>query len=193
VVPGDTLKVEFLDSTITDWDTELLVRSDGAVSIPKIGDVKVSGLTISAIQEKVRSELAKLSASYSNINISLAAAARLVFVGGEVTEPGAVTFTGSTVTLLEAIILAGGPLKESADLSSVIILREDGAGVRHSWKWDMEPLLTDAKPPQPVRLRNRDVVIVPNSSIDRVNLWVKNYISDMIPNGAALVALFLAE
>ena len=192
VVPGDTLKVEFLYHE--QWNAEMVVRPDGTMSMPLLGQVKVSGRTIKALRSEFERRLEdEHQIDQPVIRLDLVAAARLIYVAGEVATPGVVAFTGSTVTLLEALVLAGGPVKESADLRFVIIVREDSAGVRRSWKFNMEPILSAATPPQPIRLRNRDVVIVPNSPIDQVNLFVKNYIGDMFPLGATTVGLFATQ
>ena len=94
-------------------------------------------------------------------------------------------------TLLEALMQAGG-YKQEADLSVVILARENGEGVRQSWLIDMAPILTAKIPPQPVYLLPGDVILVPDRPIVQVTRWIDEYINKFIPGGAqGLLTLFI--
>lgn len=188
VEPGDSLKIDFLYHA--EWNTTMLVRSDGRMSVPFIGEVSAVGRTLAELRPEIEKRL-KDHIMDPAVRLDVSAAERMVFVGGEVATPGVVTFTGSSITVLEAIMKAGGTLKESADLEHVILARVDDKGVREAWKVNLEPVLSAKVPPQPVLLRNRDVILIPNSPIDQANLFVKNYINDMIPTPANWASLWL--
>ena len=91
----------------------------------------------------------------------------------------AVKFEGQ-LTTLQAIMQAGG-VKETGDLSRVVVLRR---GQFEQAEWIQTNL---SEPVSGKRLQNDivlsagDVVIVPRSGIAEVNLWVKQYIKDVLP------------
>jgi protein involved in polysaccharide export with SLBB domain len=183
VVTGDTLSIAFLYHA--EWNTEMLVRPDGMMSVPFVGQISADGRTPAELQAEIQEGL-QSHIQDPTVRLDVQLAERMVYVGGEVTTPGIVTFTGPTITLLEAIMKAGGPLKASADLSSVIVARVDPAGRRLAWKANLDPILTAATPPQPIHLLNRDIILVPNSPIDQANLFVDQYINRMIPGGVGI-------
>jgi len=85
-----------------------------------------------------------------------------IFVAGRVKHPGAYDFRlEEGVTVLRAIVLAGG-LDKFADTSKVVVVREDGDGIRRHLRVDLAQVLGgDASKDLP--LLPGDVVIVPES------------------------------
>jgi protein involved in polysaccharide export with SLBB domain len=114
------------------------------------------------------------------INVALIkSAGQWIFVGGEVMAGKAVPYDGN-LTILQAIMVAGGT-KETADLSRVVVLRR---GHFQQTEW----IQTDLVSPQEgnslkndVPLKAGDIVLVPMSGIAKLNLWVKQYIRDVLP------------
>jgi protein involved in polysaccharide export with SLBB domain len=100
-------------------------------------------------------------------------------VGGEVASAKAVPFEGY-LTVLQAIMAAGGT-KETADLSRVVVLRR---GPFEQTEWIQTDLISPrdgASLKNDVTLKSGDVVLVPMSGIAKLNLWVKQYIRDVLP------------
>ncbi|MHB8068427.1 MAG: polysaccharide biosynthesis/export family protein [Desulfobaccales bacterium] len=114
------------------------------------------------------------------INVALVkAAGQWIFVGGEVDKARAIPYEGH-LTVLQAI-MAAGSAKDTADLSRVVVLRR---GQFEQTEW----ILTDLESPSEgkslkndVTLKAGDVVLVPKSNIAKLNLWVKQYIRDVLP------------
>lgn len=187
VQPGDVLSLTF--DVNTDWNHETEVRPDGRASFFLIDELRVGGLTISAIDELVtqryRSELQRGEAETVTVDIKSdgggdSSPDREVVVMGDVTAPGAVRIGNSRLTLVEAIGKAGGPLKPTALLQYTLLVRylpEEKA--YHAWRIDAS--VEHWGQGMPIFLQPHDVVFVPNTPIDDANIWVDQWIRRMLP------------
>jgi protein involved in polysaccharide export with SLBB domain len=182
---GDTLKLTFLSKT--EWNQEVRIRPDGNASLLGLDDVQLAGLTLAQADDR----LTKL---YASVNTDVAVERPLTldvvgagtstghgaaYVVGEVTRPGNVELTGPTYTLIEAISSAGGHLKASANLRNVVLVRRLASGEMRSWRLDADIYQWGSTPP--IYLQARDIIFVPNTAIDEVDIWVDKYIRQMIP------------
>src|SRR5262249_770156 len=169
LVPGDVMEVRFGDLVSDNkvWDHEVLVRPDGNAAFLGLGDRPAGGLTV----ESLRSELAidyqkrlKLK-SVDRFSILLKTkVARSVIVMGEVHTPGSIAFEGARMTMIEAIGRAGGILKETAELGSVLLVRWDPDSKRQ-FAWKVDANFEQWSSPNAVYLQPFDVVYIPNSTI----------------------------
>jgi polysaccharide biosynthesis/export protein len=102
------------------------VEADGTFAYPLLGRVVAGGLSVRAIEDKVR-EL--LTAGYlANPQVSVTIdqyRSQQIFVMGEVRQPGPLQFTGS-MTLIEALSRAGSTT-ELAGMEVVIVHSSNGA------------------------------------------------------------------
>jgi polysaccharide biosynthesis/export protein len=99
-----------------------------------------------------------------------------VYVGGEVTQPGLQTVQGR-MTLLGAVLKAGGPLR-TGSIKHVILVR-DTDGKPSATRYNLDAVLRDATGDMP--LRPYDIVFVPKSAIAKVDDFVDDYIRKVIP------------
>lgn len=196
VVAGDYLKVTFLGRP--EWNQEVRVRPDGSAAFLGLDDVKVVGLTLPEVDERLTKAYASVNTDSpveKPLSVEIASAPAgvttpppgAVLVIGEVRTPGAVALPGRTMTLCEAIGAAGGHLKETANLRNTILVRRLASGEMRSWRLDADIYQWGALPA--IYLQPRDIVFVPNTAIDEVNIWVDQYIRRMIP----LPTLFPAQ
>jgi protein involved in polysaccharide export with SLBB domain len=182
---GDTVKVTFLSKA--EWNQDVRIRPDGNASFLGLDDVPLAGLTLAQADDR----LTKL---YASVNTDVAVERPLTldvvgsgastghgaaYVVGEVTRPGNVELAGPTYTLIEAISAAGGHLKVSANLRNVVLVRRLATGEMRSWRLDADIYQWGAVPP--IFLQARDIIFVPNTAIDEVDIWVDKYIRQMIP------------
>ena len=107
-----------------------------------------------------------------------------MYVGGEVSKPGAVPLTAN-LTLVQAIQEAGGFL-ETAHLSQVVLIRRAADGQPSGYAVDVRPVIGGTAPGEDVPLQPFDVAFVPRSKIADVDLFVKQYIRDVLPFAFAL-------
>ena len=178
VVVGDELEVRIPANT--DWTHTTRVRPDGKASFLFAGDLEVAGLTPDAIVKKL-AEAYRAQLQKPEVTVLLhTPAARTVIVMGEVRRAGEISITDGRLTLLEAIGKAGGPLKDSARLESTLLVRWLPRERRQvSWKIDASDGYWGS--PVPLFLQPYDVVFVPNTAIDRENIFISKYINQAIP------------
>jgi polysaccharide export outer membrane protein len=104
--------------------SSLLVRPDGMISLPLLGDVKASGKTPLQLADEITGKLRKYIQD-PNVTITLSQMnSKRVYLIGEVAKTGPVEMTPG-MTLLEAIATAGG-LTPYANAKKIYILRRDG-------------------------------------------------------------------
>ncbi len=152
---GDEIKVTFPGAPNLDLTQE--VRVDGMLNLGSAGMVQAVGRT----QEELAAELLKIFGPdlvVKEVNVSVASAPFPVFVSGAVLRPGKVLVNRS-VTVLEAIMEAGGFDVNRADLRKVQIIRQEG-GVQKTFVINLKQALERAESP-PFHLRPSDIVVVP--------------------------------
>jgi len=139
--------------------TGYLVRSDGRLTFPFIGNVDARGRTV----EELRMELVRrLAAFFPEPQVDVRVAefnSQKVVVGGEVRAPNTQFVQTSSLSLLEAINAAGG-LTEEADVRDVTVRR----GGR-SYRVDLEGYLSGGLGANNPILVGGDVVSVPKKRV----------------------------
>lgn len=102
----------------------LLVRPDGMISMPLLGDIKAAGKTPLQLADEISSKL-KQYVQDPNVTVVLGQMnSKKVYLIGEIGRTGPVEMTPG-MTLLEAISTAGG-LGSYANAKKIYILRNEG-------------------------------------------------------------------
>jgi len=105
-------------------DKGLMVRPDGMISLPLIGDIKASGKTPMQLAKDIEEQLKKFIQD-PNVTVSLNQVnSKKVYLMGEIGKMGPIMMTPG-MTLLEAIGTAGG-LTPFANTKKIYILRTVG-------------------------------------------------------------------
>lgn len=139
---------------------EIVVSPDGEVALPRVGIINVAGQTLAEITTTMTERLRRF---YDDPEVTLVMKVfnnNKVFVLGRVANPGAIHFSGRG-TLLEALALAGGLPTDTGKsfLSRCMIVRGKDMVV-----WiDLRELLENGNMALNPRLRNGDVVFIPQS------------------------------
>jgi len=181
IQPGDKLQVSF--TYTPELNEEQIVRPDGKISLPLVGGVDAAGKSPEELRETLLSTYAsKLKSPEINVVIR-GLESHKVYVSGEVLQPGIVPMIGPT-TALQAIMAVGGFQKRSAQISTVVILRQRGDR-QYGRTIDLRKELENATS-EPFYLEPFDIVYVPRTPIDRVNQWVDQYINGIIPDNVGL-------
>ncbi len=114
--------------TVTVWKEptlsgSILVRPDGMISVPLLGDVQASGLTPLQLADQIAKKLKKYVQD-PNVSVVMSQIhSKVVYMLGEVTKKGPIDMTPN-MTVLEAISSAGG-LTDYANTKKMYILRNE--------------------------------------------------------------------
>lgn len=103
-----------------------VVRDDGTLFYPFIGNVKVAGLTLEELREIIAQRLARyIEQPQVDVNV-IEYNSQKIIVSGAVMNPGFIPVDAQRLTLLQGIGLAGID-PERADLSNLILTRDGTA------------------------------------------------------------------
>ena len=175
---GDELNFRF--TYTPELSTVAVVRADGKVSLPLLGEVQAAGMNLRQLTDQVQGALShRLRRPDVVINVQGNMPSQRVFVGGEVGKPGVQQLAGS-LTAMQAVLAADG-LKDTAQPREVIVLRNVPGGERQVLRVDLKGLMEGDPTAQDVALTAYDVVIVPRSGVANVGLWVDQYIRRVLP------------
>jgi polysaccharide biosynthesis/export protein len=116
--PQDQLSITVVDEA--DLTNKYRVDGDGMFTFPFLGRVPAAGLTLNELQIKLTQLLAKDYLKSPQVRVEMDIyKSQSVFVIGKVRTPGKIQMTGTQMTLLEALALAGSP---TADASNEVIV-----------------------------------------------------------------------
>ena len=136
-----------------DVSGQFLVRPDGRISVPLIGDVTATGHTPEQLEKDIADRLAKfIKDPQVNVGI-LSVGSKKYFILGEVNKPGAFPLVVPT-NVLEALVNAGG-FRDFANQTKILILRGD----KH-FTFNYKQVTHGKKPEQNILLEPGDKIIV---------------------------------
>jgi len=136
----------------------VVVRPDGMISVPLVGDVRVSGMSPSQIEETLAAELKKY-VNEPRVTVTVAeVGSKTVYVAGEVQHPGAFPLVGP-MDVLQLIAKAGG-VTPYAHRKSVFVLRQIN-GKKEKVAVNYSRVFRGKNPEQNINLLPGDTVVVP--------------------------------
>ncbi len=154
--PGDVLEIAV-------WKDEALtkspvVRPDGKISFPLIGELVAEGKTVAQLKKEIESSLSRyvpdadLHVNVQQVN------SMIVYIIGKVNNPGR-QLLNSQVNVLQLLATAGG-LNPFAKRSSIKVFRQEGAKTRII-DFDYDDVVEGKHLEQNILLVRGDVVVVP--------------------------------
>lgn len=155
--PGDIVSISVWKEK--DLETDALVRPDGGLSFPLVGDVAAAGHTL----RDVRDVLAERLKPYIPDPVVTVAIKEIggdhVYVIGRVNRPGEYPFS-QPIDVMQALSLAGGTTP-FASLNHIVILHRDSGGEQHSLRFRYADVAHGRDLSQNVLLHSGDTVVVP--------------------------------
>lgn len=137
---------------------EALVRPDGGISYPLIGEVQVAGKTVLEIREEIAKRLEKFIPDPAVSVSILKVGSQRVYVIGKVNKPGDFP-VGRHVDVLQALSMAGG-LTPFADANDIRVMRREGDR-QVVLPFEYGRVVRGQKLEQNIQLHAGDVVVVP--------------------------------
>lgn len=175
IAPGDSVLINSyyhpeLKQTVT-------IQPDGLVSLLLVGEITAAGKT----PRQLAKELTRAYGKFLNdveVTVTLSEIAGLsVYVGGEVAKPTMLSIKGE-LTLTQSIAEAGGYLS-GANREQVLILRQTADNHYRTMQANPEKILRNEA--EEIYLRRHDVVFVPKTQIAKIDLFVDQYINQIVP------------
>jgi len=180
VQAGDTLDIKFYYHPDHD-QRDVVVRLDGKLLLPLAGEIQAAGLTPEQLAEQIAQRYAaNLREPKVSLNIKTVNAGQ-VYVGGEVQRPGVIRLKPK-MNVLQAIFEAGGPRNE-ADVQRVVLLRSIGENQFGYREINLKKILTREDLSDDTALAQDDLIFIPKTGIAKANLWVEQYLRNMLPFG----------
>jgi protein involved in polysaccharide export with SLBB domain len=183
VQAGDTLNIKFYYHPDHD-QRDLVVRPDGKLLLPLVGDLQAAGLTPEQLAEHIAQRYAfSLREPKVAVDVKLPNTGQ-IYVGGEVQRPGVIKLKPK-MNALQAIVEAGGP-KNTGDVERVVLLRPVGDNQFGYRELNLMRILRREDPADDAMLAQDDLIFIPQTGIAKANVWVEQYIRNMMPFGAPI-------
>jgi len=158
--PKDILEIEVYPDK--ELSREVTVSRTGTVSFPLLGEIQVQGLSISALERKLKVLLEKDYLVNPQVYVRVKRYHEVsVSILGEVNRPGTYELESQEgeTTLLEAIAKAGG-FSALANIKKIKIIRTE-AGQRKVYQVNVEDVIKGKK--RDVPLKANDIVVIQQS------------------------------
>jgi len=142
-----------------DISRSILVRSDGKISLPLVGEVVAAGRTPLQLEQEITARLRNYITDPEVTVMVQQANSEKYNILGQVTKPGAYPLTATT-TILDAIANAGG-FKDFAKKKGIYILRKNAAGGETHIGFNYQDFIKGKNTGQNITLLPGDTIIVP--------------------------------
>jgi protein involved in polysaccharide export with SLBB domain len=174
---GDVLSVRVLLSP--ELNEDVTVRPDGHISTSIAHDQAAANLTVPAlIRALTRSYKHYLRNPHVSVIVKTVAPT-VVFVGGEVAQPGQEQTVGTAPTLSQAIARAGG-LKLSADEKRIFIVRRGPNNTPMFLAAHYNDVRQARDSRADVQLAPFDIVMVPRLHVAELYRWYNQYLQQFV-------------
>jgi polysaccharide biosynthesis/export protein len=151
--PGDNLNILLWGGVQEGYQVE--VNRNGSVALPRLGVVQVWGLTLDQVQRLLQQRFSEFYADFRMAVTLGKLRTILVYVVGEVRQPGAYTVS-SLSTVINALFASGGPTKNGS-LRRIQLVRQG----RQIHTLDLYDLLLQGNKSQDTTLQSGDTILVP--------------------------------
>lgn len=155
--PDDELQISVYG--IQEFNASLKVSSEGKISIPYVGQIPVSGMTIEAATQKIKNEMAKVYSTVGSgqskvaVNLTRIRTIRVTIIGSM--QPGNYSVS-SLATVYNALHLAGGPA-DNGSYRNIQLIRNN----KVLKTIDIYRFLINGDQSDDIGLKDNDVIRIP--------------------------------
>ncbi|MGH2396657.1 MAG: polysaccharide biosynthesis/export family protein [Gammaproteobacteria bacterium] len=152
-----------------------VVGFDGRLQYSYLGDIPVAGLTKFELQQVLEKLLLKYI-RVPNVSVTIVGYnSKVVYVIGEVSNPGKFVMRGDAIKLREAILAAGLPTRQAA-LRRVHVIKPDleNPAIRVI---NVKRILYKGKLKDDIDLHTGEIVVVPSTVMSKINEFVAGLFS----------------
>jgi polysaccharide export outer membrane protein len=166
---GDRLDVVFfVHKELSTLD--LLVRTDGRITLPYVGDVMAAGVTPMNLDSTLTYRFSEVLREPNLSVIVRQPAEKLVYVLGQVKNPGGFPYN-TNVSLVHALALAGG-LDRGAKTAHVLVIRRKGPEKIVGIEVNVAAITSGSNIQNDFWLKNYDIVYVPKTRLQSVSEFI---------------------
>jgi len=165
---------------LEDMSGPVQVRPDGKISIAHLGEVQAAGYSVDELSYSLEllSEDVVNNPTTPMVDLLKTTGGR-IYVGGEVNNPGVYPLEGAP-SVLQAIIMARG-FNDDSKRKDVIVVRRNPNGKPFVFNTNIRVALSRGHTENDLMLRPFDIVYVPKRFISKLNLFVEQYINQVVP------------
>lgn len=173
---GDVIEIKFFNNER--FNETVAVRPDGRITLEKMGDIPVTGMTPLQLDSLITATYAGFVRNPEVTVFVRQFGGYQVYVLGEVNNPGGFPLQRE-MNVFQALATAGGH-KETAKLGSVIILRRAEKNGVQAFKLDLNRALKD-RDEAGLLVQAQDVIYVPKTFVSNVNTFLKHVYDGVLP------------
>lgn len=177
IASGDKLEVR--SAFHEELNGEAAVGPDGQIGLVGLGQFQAVGLTCDELAADI---VRRASITHRNPSVTVRVkeyATYRAYIGGEVKKPGSVIVTPG-MTSLRAVMERGG-FAYSARADSVLHIAWNPQGGYSAQRINLQRVMETGDTTQDLALGPNDMVYVPATWITNANLWVRQWLIELIP------------
>ncbi|MBU2540534.1 MAG: polysaccharide biosynthesis/export family protein [Candidatus Omnitrophica bacterium] len=165
---------------------EVIVRPDGRISFPFVGEVMARGMTLRELDDRLTQELSTfIDSPEVYVNLSGIGGKRVIVLG-EVTNPG-VFKPKDNARLLDVIAMAEGYTDDAA-LNSVILIR-GGLDKPQAKRINLVNIIKKGNLKDNIYIQAEDIIYIPKTFISDLNYALEQLIGPLVSSGSAVTSI----
>jgi polysaccharide biosynthesis/export protein len=154
---GDLLEVSvWRDEALT---KQVVVRPDGMISFPLIGDAQAKGRTVDELRQAIEERIKGFVPDAPVTVMVLRVGSPRIYVVGKVSKPGVYVMEEEALRVMQALAVAGGATA-FADKDDILIIRAEG-NQQKTFKFNYSKVAKGEDLEHNILLRPGDTVVVP--------------------------------
>jgi polysaccharide export outer membrane protein len=174
---GDKISVNVM--FYPELETITIVRPDGMITAPGVGDVAALGRRPEEVAADIEAHYSRILRDPTTTLNVVSFGERRAYVLGQVLKPGPIDLQ-QRMTLTQALAATGSPTRE-AKMGSVVLLRRKSENTANAYNLDLRGVLQGKSLAADVVLQPDDVVFVPSTFISNLQHFIDLAFDGLIP------------